>query len=258
MASTDLAEKMRDALEATLPDGEVAVRRIARQRAIRLAHSQASEKAPASGWLPSFQARRSAIVGGILGVALLAGAFVYRTWSTWAESESVSVGPSLARDLELQSRASRAVDARAAEKEPSGGETTADEAGKAPVSAPSVAARSPKSLPATPAPVTSPPAPASGQKNDRWASVTEAMRRGDWEAAKGVLAFLSVEGDPETRDSARLLRIRIELGTSPNQALDARWQAELSELAQSGSTSSIRASARRLLESPSGPPTSQE
>jgi hypothetical protein len=36
MASTDLGQRMRDALEATLPDEEVALRRVARQRSVRL------------------------------------------------------------------------------------------------------------------------------------------------------------------------------------------------------------------------------
>jgi hypothetical protein len=257
MAATDLGQKMRDALEATLPDAEVAVRRVARQRALRLARSHTSrDKAHAAGWRPSTAARKSAVVGGLLAAALVAGTLAYGSWWTRAETESVTIGPSLARDLELRSRTSRTADARASEQKLSDAKQATDEGGLRLVPAPSEARPSERSLPAARGLLAPSPATATGDADARWARVTEAMRKGDWEAAKLALAPLSASGDPETKDSARLLRIRLELGTSENQTLEPRWEAELSELARSGSTSSIRASARRLLERPSGAPNS--
>jgi len=259
MASTDLGQKMRDTLEATLPDAEVAVRRVARQRALRLARSHTSRhKAHASGWLPNIAGRniagrKSAVVGGLLAAALVVGALAYGPWST--QTESVTIGPSLAHDLKVRPRTSRTADARASEQKRADTKQAKGERGRSPVPAPSEARPHDRSLPAARALAPS-PATAPGDADARWARVTEAMRKGDWEAAKVALAPLSASGDPETKDSARLLRIRLELGTSENQTLEPKWEAELSELARSGSTSSIRASARRLLESRSGAPNS--
>lgn len=262
MASTDLGQKMRDALEATLPDAEVAVRRVARQRALRLAQNQASPpQKHASGWLSGLTAR--VMVGGVSAGALLVCVVAYGPW--WTEAESVSVEPSLERDLELLPRMSHAPDAAPNEQTPLDiREQTALDIRKATAREAKAPAHAPSEGPATeqrPAAARTPTTPlaaiASGDTDARWARVTEAMREGDWEAAKVALDSLSAKGDPETKDSARLLRIRIELSSSGNQTLEPRWQAELSELARSGSTSSIRASARRLLENPSGAPNGE-
>jgi hypothetical protein len=176
-------------------------------------------------------------VGGVLAALLVTVAVAYGPWWTRAETDSVAIGPSLTRDLELRSRAPRTADAPDSEQKK-----------EAPVPAPPEARLSQKSLPAARAPSAPQPAVAPSDTDARWARVTEAMRKRDWEAAKLALAPLSTSLDPETKDSARLVRIRLELSASGNQALDPTWQAELSELATSGATSSIRASARRLLE----------
>jgi hypothetical protein len=260
MASTDdLGQKMRDALEATLPDVEVAVRRVARQRALRLARSHTSRhEAHASGWLRSITARKSAVAGGLLAALLVAFALAYGPWWTWAETESVTIGPSLARDLELRPRTSRTANAKASEQKLSDTKRATDAGGQTPVPAPPAALSKERSLPAARALLAPSPSAAPSDADARWARVTESMRKGDWEAAKLALAPLSASGDPETKDSARLLRIRIELVTSESQTLEPKWEAELSELARSGSTSSIRASARRMLESSSGAPNSDQ
>lgn len=250
MTSTDLGQRMRDALEATRPDEEVVLRRVARQRALRLARAGTARSGTARTGTARSQKTR-AVVGGVLAAVLLAFAVVYGPWWTQAETESATIGPSLARDLELHSRTPRTADARASREEPPDTTKSIDEAGKTPVPARSEARPREKNLPAARAPLPPAPTVASADPDARWAGVTEAMRKGDWEAAKVGLASLSASDDPETKDSARLLRIRLELRTSANQTLEPRWQAELSELARSGSTSSIRASARRLLESPS-------
>jgi len=251
MASTDLGQRMRDALEATLPDEEVALRRVARQRALRLARTGNARTGTARSDTARSQKTR-AVVGGVLGAALLAFGVVVGPWWTRAETESATIGPSLARDLELRSRTARTADARTSQEEPPDTTKATDEAGKTPVPARSAARPGDKRLPAARAALAPSPDNPSADPDARWARVTEAMRKGDLEGAKLALAPLSESHDPETKDSARLLRIRLELGTSENQTLDPRWQAELAELARSGSTSSIRASARRLLESPSG------
>ena len=77
------------------------------------------------------------------------------------------------------------------------------------------------------------------------------MREGDQAEAQRLLAELSNNGSPETRDSALLVQLRSALhaGNSAKRAtLSTEQQNRLEGLARDGATASIRADARKLLE----------
>jgi hypothetical protein len=170
-------------------------------------------------------------------------------WWSLGEGLQASIGPSLAQDLERAPKSKQEQLVPTPDPAPTNGD---DESRTGPATASA-------SLPArahvrhqgptqlhTDIPV--PAVPTQADTDAGWARVTEAMRKRDWEAAKIALEPLTNSVDEETRDGARLVRIRLELGAAQGAPPDQRWLTDLAELAASGSTSSIRASARRLLE----------
>lgn len=84
-----------------------------------------------------------------------------------------------------------------------------------------------------------------------WQAVAEALRTGNRPKASGLLDDLARSHDPEVRDSAELVRLRSALTEVDNEAIakppSAAQLKRLEELARTGATSSIRASARKLL-----------
>lgn len=131
----------------------------------------------------------------------------------------------------------------------------------APAPAPALSERS-KPVPPAPAPSTPPRArslPLTNEKNrlhlappammePRWEDVARAMKDGEEARAHELIVQLRGSADAETRDNARLadvqmsLELRDGLRTLPEDKL-----ATLKDLRATGATSSIRASARRLL-----------
>lgn len=87
------------------------------------------------------------------------------------------------------------------------------------------------------------------QREATWQEVADAMRAGQDERAKEAIDPLEKSEDPETRDGAELVRLRIELGSRNAGTLHATsaQRARLQRLARHGATPSIRASARRLI-----------
>jgi hypothetical protein len=186
-------------------------------------------------------------------------------FSLWSLSDerAVPIGPSLAKDLEFgHPRVPRASpsspqsdDALLLQDDAARNDATHDDGSRG------------ESIPALPAREASSPSKRTAEEREaavaeapppgiddtaRWARVTEAMRKHDWAAAQTALRPLAESQDAETRDGARLVQIRLELGASGGGAVDPRWLADLRALASKGSTSSIRASARRLLETLEG------
>jgi len=217
MRSTEIGAKMREAFETTLPSDPAIVGRYDLAR-LRTAPRE-------------MQRRRAGAIGA--GV-LLAAAGVLFVWFL-SRHDSVRIGPSLQRDLE-------------ARRDP--GQT---DSAREPVRAlpPSLAGEAPGRLapkPDLPSPASTdvPPGRDSAPIESQWALVTDAMRQRDWPAAQEALAPLLASSDRETRDSARLVRVRLELGAASNQESKAALMVELEELIEAGSTASIRASARRL------------
>ncbi len=82
----------------------------------------------------------------------------------------------------------------------------------------------------------------------RWQEVAGAMRNGEDERAREAIAPLKESDDPETRDSAELVQLRIELGIHQSGVLHATssQRTRLQRLVEQGASATIRASARRL------------
>ncbi len=94
------------------------------------------------------------------------------------------------------------------------------------------------------------PAPVTPEEiSASWERVAGALREGDDSKARQEVDGLVQSDDAETRDSARLIQLRIELGSATAGTIPATLaQRALAEsLAEHGATASIRASARRLL-----------
>jgi hypothetical protein len=74
------------------------------------------------------------------------------------------------------------------------------------------------------------------------------MREGEDERARDAIDQLKAREDRETRDSADLVQLRIELGSRNAGLLPAtsEQRARLERLVQHGASATIRASARRL------------
>lgn len=232
MAANELGRDMRRVFEATMPKDEVILRKH---------HALALERA--------FGTKRSRS-GAARAGAFLAAAGVLLVWAMgwdWlAPERRVEIRPSLERDLRPPpaAEASQVDDSAVAPAAVS----SADREARAAQSRPSQVVRVPaRSLErATPsAQATRPSTETDGTEAD-WARVTEAMRRRDWSGAQGALAPLLASEDGETRDSARLVRIRVEISSAPERGKEVALLAELKELSETGSSSSIRASARRL------------
>jgi len=236
MESSEIGQKMRAAFEATRPSEAEVLQRYGHLRGLR-----SGEDLPAATGEDELAGRRSIRRGVSVGVAaLLAAAAALFVWSLPAE-RPVAIGPSLERDL--QTRRERASGPPPAPEETPQAEGTAE--GRVRASAKPIAVlprRAPEVSTLHPA------LPNRTETDASWARVTEAMRQRDWTAAHAALAPLLVSTERETQDSARLVRVRLELGAAQGQVADARWLSELEDLARSGSSSSIRASARRLLE----------
>lgn len=83
-----------------------------------------------------------------------------------------------------------------------------------------------------------------------WQEVAGAMRAGEDDRAREAITPLTESLDRETRDSAELVKLRIELGSHREGKLSASTsqRARLERLAVDGASPSIRVSARRLLE----------
>jgi len=254
MESSEIGQKMREAFEATAPSDEAVLRRYAHLRALR-----SGEDLPTAIRFPHRASRlapslvRMASAGG---VALLAAAGAFFLWGLPAD-EPVPIAPSLERDLALgieRDRPSESPRSVPASPVPARSLNSAPvEAGSwaASATAPRSEAGPPgeSSAAVTAADAPGDPAPSREPETDAtvsWAKVTEAMKARDWPAAQVALAPLLASNDEETRDSARLVRIRLELGAVGVSGPDQQLVTELDELARTGSTSSIRASARRL------------
>lgn len=235
--STELSRKMRATFDAVLPSDDVVLRRIVARRAER---SEQLQTVRTSLW-HAFWRHRAGLGACFAGVAM---ALALLTWWSIGERDHVSIGPSLTRDLELAPRSKK-------ERLPPLEPTKADDelhAEPVTTSRPARADVTRQAQTQLRTDVVAPSPPAQAETNARWARVTESMRKRDWEAAKIALEPLTNSPDAETRDGARLVRVRLELGRAQGASPDQRWLADLADLATSGSTSSIRASARRLLE----------
>jgi len=231
--ATDLSQKMRATFEAAIPGEDAVVRRVTAQRALRAAPQRSSFPRTAAP-TPAPWTWQPGLAWAAAGLAVALGLFLL--WPA-LQPERVPIGPSLTRDLASQGKAKKLDD------EGAGRAPTNEPTASAPPSAVSDGRKdsAPKGERAAAVPT-----PESADA--RWAHVTAAMRKQDWKAAELALAPLIESADPETRDGARLVRVRLQLRTAPEAARDPKWREELSDLARSGSTSSIRASARRLLE----------
>jgi hypothetical protein len=253
----ELSRRMRTTFEASLPNEEDIVRRVsagreARTRARRTSGAARSNDAFFAQWRELASRPRLAA----LGLALAAAA-AFSFWSL-SEDPAVRIGPSLAKDLEsgyprvpLALPSSPEADDAWLLREDA---TREDAARGEPIPAlPAREALSPPKRAAEKLEAAMLETPPPGiDDTARWARVTEAMRKRDWVAAQTALRPLVESQDAETRDGARLVQIRLELGASEGSAVDQRWLADLRVLAAQGSTSSIRASARRLLETLEG------
>lgn len=250
MASSELGQKMRQAFDATMPSETAILRRHSGHlRALR-----SGEDLPTA--LHSLRrGPRLATTASVAGVALLAAAGALLFWGGAAE-RSVPIAPSLQRDLALRnqrvlqdgvpkakgeprSEPEAVLPARSATSAPV--RTAASEAAVSSAERESKAGASVVEA-STPSAGVEPKAEAA----ESWARVTVAMKARDWSAAQQALAPLLASSDEETRDSARLVRIRVALGAADQKLLGSPLLAELEELSRTGSTSSIRASARRL------------
>lgn len=82
-----------------------------------------------------------------------------------------------------------------------------------------------------------------------WERVAHALQKGDDAKAHEEARSLAQSTDPQTRDGARLVQLRIELGgeVAGTITATAAQRALAEELTHSGATPSIRASSRRLL-----------
>lgn len=234
MTQSDLGQKMRAVFEVTMPREEAVLRRF---------HIPSHVDQAPVGWPLRFA------VGAALGMLFVAAGVLLSLQSL--SRERVSIEPSLERDLP--------------------GKPKTEELPLAPrpvrVPSPDVLSPSPD-----------PPKPARGEPrkthleqsepsetnlpqsttSTSWARVTESMRQSDWNGAQEALAPLLESNNAETRDSARLVRIRLRLGQASGSSVDPELHQELEQLAKMGSTSSIRASARRLIDSlPVTVPTEQ-
>lgn len=82
----------------------------------------------------------------------------------------------------------------------------------------------------------------------RWEEVARAMKEGDEERAHDLIVQLRGSSDAETRDNARLADVQMSLEVRDGlRTLSPNKLATLKDLRATGATSSIRASARRLL-----------
>lgn len=239
---------MRATFEAALPDEDAVVRRVASGRAQR---AEGQSSLDPRGGQQAMAPRRFWVMQPGLGLAfagLVVAVGLVILWRT-QDSDRVAIGPSLARDLAAQAEQARQHES--AEHDAARTERTpVDRRGALPTPSTAAEARkaSPQSRERASGDERSAEVPAAASTDARWADVTAAMRKQDWKAAERALAPLIQSDDPETRDGARLVRVRLQLRTAPDAIRDPIWGKELSDLATSGSTSSIRASARRLLE----------
>lgn len=248
MALTDFRQKMRATFAATLPDEDAALRRIADRRAARVGTGRIAT--PTVKRVPAGFAGISLPLQLGLGFAGIVLVFVVlRSWHL--PQESVPIEPSLARDLESAPRP-KPVPEELETASPFDADADTDnralEAKKAPMPSRPALKSTQGSNAVSGADPPNDKATSQADVNARWARVTDAMRKQDWTTAKTALEPLIASTDPETKDGARLVRIRLELGATAG-TLSSSLLAELSDLATAGSTSSIRASARRLLES---------
>ncbi len=87
----------------------------------------------------------------------------------------------------------------------------------------------------------------------RWEDVAQAMRSGDEPRARELIVQLRQSEDAETRDNARLAEVQMSVDVRDGKrTLSPAQMATLKDLRATGATSSIRASARRLLDQVKG------
>jgi len=250
MTPTDLSARMRATFEAALPSDDAAVRRVAAQRAQRVAAQSSSVPRAGEARARALWARQPMLAFACAGVVVGLGLLLL--WPV-LQPEPVAIGPSLTRDLAAQGKDQEQKTTKAA-REPERASTERAVADKAATGT----ARSPRPEGRKDAALlgkSAPEAPAADSTDARWAHVSAAMRKQDWAGAELALEPLIQSTDPETRDGARLVRIRLQLRKATTAGRDPIWLEELSDLATSGSTSSIRASARRLLDTSLGTST---
>lgn len=98
---------------------------------------------------------------------------------------------------------------------------------------------------------------AGAPSTPRWEDVAQAMRSGDEPRARELIVLLRQSEDAETRDNARLAEVQMSVEVRDGKRILSPSQlTTLKDLRATGATSSIRASARRLLaqdEGASGP-----
>jgi hypothetical protein len=198
-------------------------------------HARAEVKRSAAGWgiVPAW----GMAVAGILAALGAAG-----VWRGVSELPQVSVSRDVGAWVGSSSPPARINAVKPATVDENEASRSALEAPLAP------SAKPPAALPKKPRPSEVQAAASSAKPEVTWAALAAALRDGNDAEARALVTSLQKSTDPETRDHARLTAVRLQLPAGGSQAdLSAEMRADLSDLAEHGASSSIRASARRLL-----------